>query len=191
MVARDSSDFRRMIAIDAGSNQGISVGDVVIAAGGALAGRVVQVGPDAANVVLINDTTSTVVGQIGTSAATGEVDGQLGGVLVMQNIDSTEKILIGDEVLTAGIELASGVRSPYPKGLVIGTIADVRRDANAVVQTAYVLPSANLDKLEYVLVITNYDGGLAPLVGASPSPGASTLPLPSMSGTLPPPSSAP
>jgi rod shape-determining protein MreC len=160
VIARDSSDFRRVVTIDVGSSKGVKVGDVVIAAGGALAGRVLQVGSGAATVVLINDTSSTVVGQVQSSAATGEVDGQLGGVLVMSNIDSTEKIQIGDEVVTAGIELGSGVRSPYPKGLGIGQVVDVTRDANAVVQTAYLQPTADLDKLEYVLVITDYQGGL-------------------------------
>lgn len=163
VIARDASDFRRVVTIDAGSSQGVKAGDVVIAAGGALAGRVLQVGSGAATVVLINDTSSTVVGQVQSSAATGEVDGQLGGVLVMSNIDSTEKVQIGDEVVTAGIELGSGVRSPYPKGLVVGQVVDVVRDANAVVQTAYLQPTADLDKLEYVLVITDYQGGLPSL----------------------------
>ena len=65
--------------------------------------------------------------------------------------------------MTAGIELGGGVRSPYPKGLLIGQVVDVRRDANAVVQTAYLQPAADLERLEYVLVITDYEGGLPPL----------------------------
>ena len=160
VIARESSEFRRVVSIDAGTEESVKVGDVVIAAGGALAGRVIEAGTNFANVLLINDTSSTVIGQIQSSAATGEVIGQLGGVLVMQNIDSTERIQIGEEVVTAGIELGSGVRSPYPKGLLIGQIVDVSRDANAVVQTAYLQPSAELDKLEFVLVITDYEGGL-------------------------------
>ena len=47
----------------------------------------------------------------------------------MQNIDSTEKVKPGEQVLTAGIELAGGIRSPYPKGLLIGEVTDVRQDA--------------------------------------------------------------
>ena len=162
VVARESSEFKRDITLDRGTDQGIKAGDVVIAAGGALAGRVLDVGPNFAHVRLLNDNESTVVGQVQSSAATGEVIGQLGGVLLMQNIDATERPKIGDEVVTAGIELTGGVRSPYPKGLLIGQVIDVRRDANAVVQTAYLDPAVDLDKLEYVLVITNYEGGLPP-----------------------------
>ena len=45
VISRDSSEFRRVIGIDKGSNAGIKVGDVVVAGGGALAGRVTSVGP--------------------------------------------------------------------------------------------------------------------------------------------------
>jgi rod shape-determining protein MreC len=163
VISRESSEFRRVIGLDKGSRAGIAEGDVVIAAGGALAGRVTEVGPDSATVVLLTDATSTVIGQLVTSAATGTVVGQLGGVLVMDQVDSSERIDLGVEVVTAGIELGGGVRSPYPKGLLIGQVIDVRRDANSVVQTAYLQPAAELDRLEYVLVILDYEGGLPPL----------------------------
>jgi hypothetical protein len=39
-------------------------------------------------------------------------------------------------------------------------VIDVRRDANSVVQTAFLEPAAPLDRLEYLLVITDYEGGL-------------------------------
>jgi rod shape-determining protein MreC len=163
VISRESSGFRRVIGLDKGANDGIAIGDVVIAAGGALAGRVTEVGPDSATVVLLTDATSTVIGQLVTSAATGQVKGQLGGTLVMDQIDSSEEIDLGVEVVTAGIELGGGVRSLYPKGLLIGQVIDVRRDANSVVQTAYLQPAAPLDRLEYVLVILDYEGGLPPL----------------------------
>ena len=85
------------------------------------------------------------------------------GVLVRNQIDSGEVVTVGDEVVTAGIELGGGIRSPYPKGLLLGQVIDVRRDANDVVQTAFLQPAANLGKLEYVLVILDYEGGLPPI----------------------------
>ncbi len=164
VIARESSEFRRLVVIDRGTNDGIAVGDVAIAAGGALAGRVTDVGPDSATVILLNDGGFTVIGQLTTTAATGEVVGQLGGgVLLMRQIDSSEEVIVGDEVVTAGIELGGGVRSPYPKGLLLGQVIDVRRDANDVVQTAYLQSAADLEKLEFVLIITDYVGGLPPI----------------------------
>ena len=162
VIARESSEFRRLVTISKGTDDGIVQGDVVMGEGGALAGRVVEVGPNYSKVILITDQTSTVIGQLHTSGAAGQVVGQLEGALLMTNIDSTETIELGEEVLTAGIELGGGVRSPYPKGLLIGQVIDVRRDANSVVQTAYLAPAANLDKIEYVLVVLDYEGGLPP-----------------------------
>jgi rod shape-determining protein MreC len=160
VIARESSEVRRNVTISKGKDAGIAVGDVVIAEGGALVGRVVAVGPNFAIVTLISDRTSTVVGQTETSAAKGDVIGQLGGALIMQNIDSTEKVQPGEQVLTAGIELPGGIRSPYPKGLLIGEVTDVKHDANSVVQTAYLQPTTDLEKVAYVLVVLDYIGGL-------------------------------
>lgn len=177
VIGRESADFRQLAVVDRGSRDGVQVGDVVVAAGGALAGRVVDVGTTYADVVLISDPSSVVIGRLVGSGATGEVVGQLEGALVMRNIDATVRIALGEEVVTAGLELANGIRSPYPKGLLIGQIVDVRRDANDVVQTAFLEPAAPLDTLQYVLVITDYQGGL-------PTPGPIPLPCPS-GGTLP------
>ena len=168
VIARESSEARRTDTISKGTDDGIAKGDVVIAEGGALVGRVTEVGPTFATVTLISDRSSTVTGQTETSLARGEVIGQLGGALIMQNIDSTEKVMPGEQVLTPGIEVAPGIRSPYPKGLVIGEVTDVRKDANSVVQTAYLLPTTDLDKVAYVLVILDYTGGL---------PGADDTPI--------------
>jgi rod shape-determining protein MreC len=180
VIARESSEFRRVLTIDRGTDAGIRNGAVVIAQGGALAGRVVEVGGNYSKVMLITDGDSTVVGQLGSSPATGEVVGQLDGALVMGKVDSTVAIKLDDEVVTAGIELGGGVRSPYPKGLVIGQVIDVRRDANDVVQTAYLQPAADLDRLEYVLVVLDYQGGLPPLdqqpTVCGPQPSGGTLP---------------
>ena len=160
VIARESSEARRSLVIDRGTDDGLAVGQVVIGPGAALVGRVVEVGSGIAHVVLISDATSTVTGQLLTSANTGKVIGQLGGALVMTDVDSAAAVTIGEEVFTAGIELGGGIRSPYPKGLLIGRVVDVTRDPNEVVQTVFLEPAAPLDRLEFLLVITDYEGGI-------------------------------
>ena len=173
VIARERPDIGRIVTIDRGTDDGLAVGDVVVAAGGALAGRVTDASSTTAHVTLINDPSSTVTGMVDEARATGDVSGQLGGVLAMENIESTERVNIGDQVVTAGIEIGGGIRSPYPKGLLIGQVVDVQRDANAIVQTAFLQPTASLDKVEYLLVITDYQGGLP---DPSASPGGSAEP---------------
>ena len=177
VIGRESLDTRRMVILDKGTDDGIAAGDAVIVQGGALAGRVTDVGPNFAKVTLISDSSSTVVGQLLSSGATGEVVGQAGGVMIMRNIDAGVPVSLDDEVFTAGIELLGGIRSPYPKGLVLGTVVDVQRDANDVVQTAFLSPAAALDTFEVALVITDYQGGL-------PNPDQQAVPC-GTGGTVP------
>jgi rod shape-determining protein MreC len=179
VIARESSEARRALVIDRGSDDGLAVGQVVIGAGGSLVGRVTEVGTSIAHVVLISDPTSTVTGQLLTSSATGKVVGQLGGALVMTDVDSAAEVAIGEEVFTAGIELGVGLRSPYPKGLLVGRVVHVTIDPNEVVQTIFLEPAAPLDRLEFLLVITDYEGGiLGPIETAVPCD-------PTDGGTLP------
>lgn len=185
VIGREASPFQRVISIGVGSDAGVAVGDVVIGGGAALAGRVVEVGPDYARVLLISDTASTVIGLDTTSGATGEVIGRLGGTLTMQNIAVTEVVAVGHQVVTAGIDLGNGLHSAFPKGLVIGTIVDVRKEPNAVVQEAFLEPASDLDKLEYVLVITGFRAPVLPPEGSTPapSPTGSASPGPSAAGS--------
>ncbi len=163
VIGRELLETNPMVTVDKGTDDGIALGDVVVAKGGALAGRVMDVGPSFAKVSLISDSASTVVGKLLSSGETGDVQGQAGGVLVMKNIDSAVDVGIDDEVFTAGLELQGGIRSPYPPGLLIGSVVDVEKASNDVVQTAFLAPAANLDSFEFALVITDYDGGLPPI----------------------------
>ena len=160
VIARESSEARRSLVIDRGTDDGLAVGQVVIGAGGSLVGRVTEVGTTIAHVVLISDPTSTVTGQLLSSSATGKVVGQLHGALVMTDVDAAAAVARGEEVFTAGIELGGGLRSPYPKGLLIGRVVDFTTDPNEVVQTVFLEPAAPLDRLEFLLVITDYEGGI-------------------------------
>ena len=162
VIARESSDVRRTVVIDRGENDGLEVGDIVITEGGALAGRIVEVGPSFAHVALISDSTSTVIGQLSAAGVTGKVTGtgQERGELIMADVDATAEVALGEEVFTAGIELGGGIRSPYPKGLLIGQVVDVEADPNEVVQTVFLEPAAPLAQLEFLLVITDYEGGI-------------------------------
>jgi rod shape-determining protein MreC len=160
VIGREMLDTRRVVTLDKGTDDGLALGDVVVVQGGALAGKITDVGSTFAKVTLISDAASTVVGKLLNSGETGDIVGQAGSVLVMRNVDSAVEVGIDEEVFTAGLELGGGIRSPYPAGLIIGSVVDVERDANDVVQTAFLTPAANLDSFDLALVITDYDGGL-------------------------------
>lgn len=176
VINRLTTDQERVISLDRGSDSGVGLDDPVVAEGGALVGRVTEVGPNFSRVLLVSDTRTNVAGLIETSRAIGDIHGSGEGLLQMTNIPATDAVNHGESVVTAGIELETGVRSTYPKGLLIGTIVDVQRQPNQLFQTALVQPVAALDRLEYVLVIIDYEGGLPEV---SPGPSSAPSPLPS------------
>jgi rod shape-determining protein MreC len=106
---------------------------------------------------MIIDPRSSVVALDQQSRALGLIQGQPGGQLVMTQIDVTERVAVGDTVITAGLVLGDAVaRSDYPRGLLIGHVADVEPDPNALTQTGFVRPALDFDLLDRLLVVTAF-----------------------------------
>lgn len=176
VIGRQISPTERIVVLDRGTDSGVTVGDPVLAGEGALIGSVMDVASNRSVVLLLNDTRSVVIGLVESSRATGEVDGRLSGPLAMIDIPSTDAVVVGDRVVTAGLDLGEDIRSPFPRGLLIGHVVDVRTDPNTVVQTALLAPAATLEKLEYALVITDFESVPFEEPAASPSLGPRTDP---------------
>jgi len=160
VISRDPSNFTWDIGVDAGTDDGVAVGMPVVGSAqgaGALAGTVVSAGADTATVRLIVDTRSSVVALDQRSRALGLVQGQLGGQLVMVQVDITDSVQVGDAVVSAGLELSgAAARSPYPKGLLIGAVQAVQHDSNALTQTGFVRPALDFRQLDRLLVVRSY-----------------------------------
>jgi rod shape-determining protein MreC len=179
VISRLINDQERVISLDKGSDAGIRVDDPVVAGGGALVGQVVEVGPNYSRVMLLSDTRFVVAGMLENSRATGDVWGQLDRPLTMEGIAATETVVLGESVVTAGIDLGEDIRSPFPKGLLIGTVGDINRSPNQVVQSALVQPAAAFDRLDYVLVIVDYQNEIDHAAATpSPAPTDSGVPAP-------------
>ena len=167
VVARDFAVDRRVVVIDRGSNDGLAVGDVVIGGGGALAGRVVEVLPATSRVRLVSDPAFRVTAEIAETGAIGLLSGRGSNPLAFEDIDALREVRIGAAVTTSGIELTPELRSAFPRGLSIGTIAAVSAQASSVLQRADVAPTLSIDSIRTLLVITNFRGGL-PIPSAAP-----------------------
>ena len=160
VVGRDFDIGKRLVIIDRGTRDGISEGELVIGAGGTLAGRVISVTEGSAQVRLVSDPGFTVTAEIASTGAIGLLHGRGANPLVFDDIDALRDVPVGAEVTTSGIELSSAIRSAFPRGLSIGRIITVSDPSGAVVKSAEVRPILELDSVRTLLVILNYAGGL-------------------------------
>ena len=167
VVARDFEIGKRLVIIDRGTRDGITEGDVVIGAGGTLAGRVISVTEQNAQVRLVSDPGFSVIAEIATTGAIGLLRGRGANPLVFDDIDALRDVPVGAEVTTSGIELSATIRSAFPRGLSIGRVVTVSDPSGAVIKSAEVKPILELDSARTLLVILNYGGGL---IAPSPAP---------------------
>lgn len=160
VVARDFAIDRRYVILDVGSVDGVSVGDVVIGAGSSLAGRVIQVSDQSCQVRLLSDPEFSVTAEVAATGAIGQVRGRAANPLAFDDVDAQRLVAVGAQVTTSGIELSPTLRSAFPRGLAVGRVVAVNSIASAVLQSADIEPTLNLDSVRTLLVILNYRGGL-------------------------------
>lgn len=146
VIGTSGSDQSRALYIDKGSDDGITTDMAVITPTG-IVGKIVQVAPDWSQVLPINDQFSGVGAALKDSRLQGILKGAPNGATTLQYIMSDETVKPGEDVITSG-----GDRI-FPKGLPIGKVASVAPGKDLFLNIR-VIPSAHLDELEDVLVVT-------------------------------------
>lgn len=152
VIGSSGSEQSRSVYIDKGAREGIKTDMAVITADGVV-GKVLRVfgsqpvEPSVSQVLLISDQTSGVGAILDKSRAQGYVRGSASGEVLLENIMTDETVQPGDVVLTSG-----GDRI-FPKGLALGTVTKVSRGPE-IFWNIRIRPSADLSRLEEVLVIT-------------------------------------
>ncbi|HET7377261.1 MAG TPA: rod shape-determining protein MreC [Anaerolineae bacterium] len=150
VIGRDPSPYVRFITINAGSREGLKKDMPVVTAGGTLIGRIDQVNLRSSKVQLLNDPSSAVNVRLQTSGITGLVIGQSSGLLRMQYIPLEAKLSSDD------IALTSGLGGNLPRGLVVGQVITIEKRDVDLFQSAQLTPAADYERLDVVLVITNF-----------------------------------
>ena len=148
-IGEDTSNLLFSIFVDVGARDGVAVDMPVITDRG-LVGRVVAVGPNVAEALLLIDPASAVNARLQNSRLTGVVRGNIDGGLVMERIPQGEIVSPGDIVLT------SGLGGNFPDKLVIGQITEVLQRDSDLFQSARVRHTVDFGKLEEVMVIINF-----------------------------------
>jgi len=144
VIASSASPDFRTLTIDKGSEDGLRPDMAVIAPAGVV-GRVITPSSRAAKVQLLIDRNAAAGALVERSRAQGVVEGT-GGDLRLNYVSGTADIIVGDVVVTSGID---GI---YPKGFVIGQIESIER-AGGGFGAIVVRPSVAFASLESLLVV--------------------------------------
>jgi len=156
VIGRPTSAWDGVIVIDRGSADGVKQGMPVIGPAGLL-GQTIEVTSRSAKVRLITDQRGRVAAILQKTRAEGIVRGSIDGKLTLDFVSTEVTVTAGDVVITSGM---GGV---YPKGLVVGEVDTVRREANDLYPYISVRPSAQIEGIEEVLVLVGtpvpLDGG--------------------------------
>lgn len=155
VIAQDPSGFKRALAIDRGSKDGLDEGMVVLSKSGSLVGVVSLVYEEFAWLRLISDPNNAVniavlTGGEEGSEARGVAVGDLRSRLSLEMLPTEAQIQEGDLVIT------SGLGGNYPRTLLLGSVTSVEEKPQALAKRATMEPAADLSSLDTVLIITNF-----------------------------------
>ena len=146
VIGRDATQWSKVIFIDKGTEDGISE-NMTIASNLGVIGHVIQVGSGISKVLLINDSRSAVDALFQNSRIFGVVTGTGGEDCKMKYVPLEANVKVGDKVVS------SGLGGAFPKGWMVGTVVNVVKKKQGLFQEITVKPSADLNRLEEVLVL--------------------------------------
>jgi rod shape-determining protein MreC len=149
VLALSGESMPASATISAGRQQGVREGDVVMTEDGLL-GRIAEVWGGLSRASLLTDPNAAVACEVESTS----VLGMLRFVtlpqphLVLTGVPLADTLRSGQRVLT------SGMSRHYPRGLPVGTIARIGREAGGLTQDVDVAPAARLSRLRHVFVLS-------------------------------------
>lgn len=143
-----STSFTQTLTIDVGTKSGVRANMTVISGFG-LVGVVKIAYANSAVVQLASDPSFRVGARIAGSQQIGILSGQGTRKGVLQLLDNTTEVKVGDAILARG----SSSGRPFVPGVPIGEVTSVDNSASAVTQTADVKFYANFSALGVVAVV--------------------------------------
>lgn len=155
VTGRGASNWNAAITISKGSLHEIAVGDCVVDEYWNLVGIVREVGTNWATVSTVVDAETEMGGKLARTDGAAILEGDFAlmgeGKLKLTFLPENSELIAGDMVLTSGM---GGV---YPSGLVVGHVEEVHTEASGMTRYAVIEPESELDGLEQVFVIKEFD----------------------------------
>ena len=154
IIARSSGDWVSTLTLNRGASAGIQVGMCAITENGVVVGLITEVGSNYCVVTTVMDSSIGISATIADTGYAGIVTGGYssghGELLRMEYLRSDALIRNNDQVVTAGSTV-------YPRNLILGHVVDAGYEENGTAKYAYLQPAVDVDSLEQIFVLTDYD----------------------------------
>lgn len=148
VIGRSTLAWVKTAVLDKGASHGVTKGMAVVVANGVL-GQVVSTSAHTARILLVSDMSSAVDILVQRTRVRGIATGSPDGGCTLKYIERKEDIQIGDTLITSGLD---GI---FPKGQLLGTVIRVGAQGAHLFQEVEVKLSADLSKVEEVLVVAS------------------------------------
>ena len=172
VVGVGPDNFEWTATIDCGTRDGVRKGQTVLNGDG-LVGKVVDVAPFTAQVLLAIDPEFTVIGRLAAHGTTGPVSGNGLKPMTMQLLAPTAVVSKGEAIVSNGVQ--GGIVSGVP----VGVVTAVSKERSVLTRTVTVKPFVTFAALDVVGVVVQpprHDPRNAVLLTAPPSPTPSPTP---------------
>jgi rod shape-determining protein MreC len=147
LLTSDPTGFGQSITLDKGSEDGIEMGEPVVAAPGILVAKITKVYSYTSEATIITDPSLAINAEVVDSGAKGLIRGEHGLTLLLDLVTQNDLVKTGDQVIT------SGLSGDFPRGLLIGQVTALRSLETDLFQKAYVSSSADLRNLRFLYVV--------------------------------------
>jgi len=152
VVGEDALGWYRTLFVNRGSEDGVAP-DMPVTVAQGIVGRIAKTSTDMSRVLLVTDPNLTVDCRVARTRDRGLVSGSLERGCILRYVSLKSGMAPGDEVVTSGLD---GV---FPRGLNVGKIERVRKEAQGLFLEALVSPAVDFSEIEEVLVILGRKGG--------------------------------
>lgn len=149
VIGRDPSNWYSTIILNKGTNDGV-MKDMAVVTHQGLVGRIINVSPQASEVLLIIDQEGAVGARVWETRETlgvVEGNGQENNLLSMIHMPHDAEITVGQTIVT------SGLAGLFPPGIKIGEVVEVKDETSGLMKQADIQPFVNFNRLEEVLII--------------------------------------
>lgn len=141
-----------VLIIDKGTTDGVYANSAVVFKDN-LIGKVTNVNNHFAKVLLLTNKAFTLTAKTAQTNALGIIRGQGAGEYLLDNVLLSDKLTVGDAVVTGGETNFDG--KGVPPGLILGKISSVDKNPSALFQKARIQSLVDIPKLSMVFVVSN------------------------------------